>query len=213
MNAPDNHQSNTRSAYSQDDRASAFTLEAAAAAFIVLLAMSFLFAVSTTPSTADHLQSDSQTDARAASLLTTAGETGTLTTTLRYWNQTGSRFHSATQSDGAYDARNPPTEFGDQLTEAFPNATTHIEVTYWTDSVNGRQQATQTLVDGGGSPPPTATTTRYTVTLYDTQPIVAADGDATSTTLGESTEFYAPDAAPDSIVYNTVVVEVSVWNE
>ncbi|MFC6974726.1 hypothetical protein ACFQL1_08565 [Halomicroarcula sp. GCM10025709] len=61
-----------------------------------------------------------------------------------------------------------------------------------------------------GTPTDDAVRAAVTVTLYDDDPLLFANGTATDDTLG-NTSFYAPDASPSSHVYNVVRVEVVAW--
>lgn len=61
-----------------------------------------------------------------------------------------------------------------------------------------------------GVPSDHASTAHRSVTLFDDDTLRAADGSPRSTTL-QNGSYFAPDIAPDGVVYNVIQVEVVVW--
>ena len=102
------------------DRAQAHTLEAIAAAMILVSSLVFALQVTAvTPLTgstsSQHIEN--QQAAVAEGLLDAAAENGTLVPTLLYWNESRENWHGATR-DG-YVRSGPPTAFGSTLNETF----------------------------------------------------------------------------------------------
>lgn len=191
-------------------RGQAFTLEALVAAIVLVASLVFALGIAgVTPlsaSTASE-QVENQLQGTADGVLDGAEANGTLRPTLLYWNGTGGRFHGA--SEDHYVSRGPPTAFGETLRRTFGdrNVAYNVDVHYVNETGERR---TQRLVVHG-TPSDDAVRATTLVTLYDDDRLLGADGEPTNVTLANSSEFYAPDAAPDSPVYNVVVVEVVVW--
>lgn len=191
-------------------RAQAFTLEALMAAIVLVASLVFALGIAgVTPlsaSTASE-QVENQLDGTAAGLLDGAEANGTLRPTLLYWNGTAGGFHGA--SEDHYVSRAPPTRFGEALQRTFGdrNVAYNVNVHYVSADGNRRKQA---LVVHG-TPSDDAVRATTLVTLSDDDEVRGPTGEPTNETLAETSAFYAPDAAPDSPIYNVVVVEVVVW--
>ena len=213
-----NHPARERSARAQRqltlgsaDRGQAHTLEAIIAAVVLLASVTFaLEAVAVTPESASASNKfvETQQEQLAVSLLATAATEDLLSSTLRYWDTNAGTFHNVGVS-GAYVDGGPPTEFGARLNETFFTASHAVNVNVYYVDVDGTRHVEQ-LVHSGEASDHAVRATR-TVTLYDSDSILAADGTATNETLTSSNSYFAPDASPDSHVYNVVVVEVVVW--
>ncbi|MFB6132410.1 MAG: hypothetical protein ABEJ44_03265 [Halanaeroarchaeum sp.] len=192
-----------------DDRGQAHTLEGIAATLLILSSVVFALQVTAvTPLTASTASQHVETQYERATIgvLTIAAEKHRLSSTLRYWNASGARFHEASKV-GYYVGRAPPTAFGDQLRAAFDGAAVayNVDVTYLQTDGSLRNRR----VAHFGDPSNTAVTVRRTVVLYDTQPVLDSSGEPTDATL-DGTTFFAPDAF-DGHLYNVVVVEVTIW--
>jgi hypothetical protein len=192
-------------------RAQAFTLEAVIASLIMLGSLLFaLQAAGVTalgPSTASP-QVSNQLSGVATGTLDAAVANGTLVPTLRYWSGGPSGFHGAPTDEQYYVSESPPTAFGALLDRrlAARNVVYNVAVHYV--ATDGSIQERRLV--RYGDPSDDAVRAATTVTLHDNDSLLAADGTPRNATLGNSS-FYAPDAAPDSHVYNVVRVEVVAW--
>lgn len=192
------------------DRGQAFTLEAFVAALVLLACVAFaLHVTGVTPATSST--ADDRLEAHhaglAAGVLDAAVANDSLRPTLLYWNETSETFHGAAEDH--YVSRHPPTAFGQHLAWAVGERPVRYNVNVHYEAADGDIR-TQRLVHHG-TPSDDAVRVTEWVTLYDDDRLYAADGTERSVSLAESAAFYAPDAAPDSPVYNVVRVEVVVW--
>jgi hypothetical protein len=192
------------------DRGQAHTLEAFAAATILLASIVFSLQVTAvTPLTAStssqHIEN--QQEAAATGALAAAAENETPKPTILYVNNSTGQFHGDT-FDGAYATSGPPTELGERLNETFLDRgiAFNLYVHYQTSERTVRRE---TVVRMGG-PSDNAISARWRVTLYDDDVLYAADNTESSHTLTNSTSFYAADQSPGPL-YNVVEVEVVVW--
>lgn len=191
------------------DRGQGHTLEGIAAALLIITSVAFALQVTAvTPLTASTASQhvETQYESAATGVLATGAADGHIGPTLRYWNESDGGFHDSAL-DGYYVSRAPPTDFGDDLAQAFDAAGVayNVDVTFVT--------ADGTLQDRRlvhyGQPSDTAVTASRTVVLYDTDSILGPDGEPTGTTLADA-NYFAPDAY-DGHLYNVVVVEVTIW--
>ncbi|MFB6141612.1 MAG: hypothetical protein ABEJ26_14400 [Halosimplex sp.] len=192
-----------------NDRAQAFTIEAFVASLLLL--GSIIFALQVTGATANTASTSSghverRLDGATAGVLDAARSNGSIRPTILYWNSSGGAFHDA--SDSHYVASRPPTRFGALLERTLgrPHLAYNLDVRY----VGSAGQVRTQHVVRYGTPSDQAVTADQTVTLYDDDRVRTATGRPGPETLAEA-DFYAPDAAPDSPVYNVVRVEVTVW--
>lgn len=194
-------------------RAQAHTLEAFTAALLILAGVIFaLQATVVTPLSPDtsneHIEN--QHRAKAHGVLESAASNGTLQRALLHWNETEGRFVGATDA-GYFTDGGPSNDFGSLLDETFGDATPRIAfnvfVTYRQPS---NATGSQTVVYMG-SPTDNAVAAATTVVLFDDAELV---GPSSGTTVSESAaagDFYAPDAAPNSTVFNVMEVRLVVW--
>ena len=200
------------------DRAQAHTLEAVAAAAVLLASVGFALQVTAvTPLTAStssqHIEN--QEGAVAAGVLAAAEANGTLRETVLYWNASGWQFWNA-DFHGRYANGGPPTAFGETLDRAFLDRGIAVNVyLYYVQSDGDRRRHRLLHL---GQPTEHAVTASRTVTLYDDDRLYRPNGSSVEPYGGTLTEvaadpnkgFYVPDAAAGG-VYNTVEVEVTVW--
>ncbi|WP_152040686.1 DUF7288 family protein [Salinigranum salinum] len=191
-------------------RGQAHTLEAFAAATILLASIVFALQVTAvTPLTAStssqHIEN--QQEAVATGVLAAAAENGTLEPTLLAVNNSTGRFHGNT-FEGTFVAGGPPTALGETLNETFLDRGIAFNL-YVHHTTSERTVRRQTIVRMGG-PSDNAISARWLVTLYDDDVLYAADGTETTHTLENSTTFYAADRHPGPL-YNVLEVEVVVW--
>ncbi|AFK21384.1 hypothetical protein E6P09_16595 (plasmid) [Haloferax mediterranei ATCC 33500] len=196
------------------DRAQTFTLESVAAALLLLGSVVFVTqAAGITPLTASTAsqQVPEQQHGVAVGVLDAAFANGSLRSTLLYWDESDGAFHR-TEDERYYVAGGPPTAFGELLNETFGDraVTFNVDIVY--TNASGEQERVPMVRQG--TPSDDAVRATRTVTLYDDDALLDASGNSTNTTLESVPEesFYAPDAAPDSPVYNVVRVEVVVWS-
>lgn len=191
------------------DRAQAHTLEAIAAAMILVSSLVFALQVTAvTPLTgstsSQHIEN--QQEAVAEGLLATAAANGTLRPTLLYWNESAENWHDAT--DDGYVRGPPPTAFGNVLEDALSDRGIAFDLTlYYVDGDGDRRR--RPIVDLG-EPSDHASTARRLVTLSDDDRLRAADGSRTDDTLGNST-YFVDDTDPEQTLYAVVEVELVVW--
>lgn len=192
-------------------RAQAHTLEAFAAALVLVSGVAFALQVTAvTPLTgsasSQHVEHQQAETARG--LLAAEAENGTLRPTLLYWNDSSRRFHGATD-EGRYPGGDPPIPLGDALNRTFyvRGIAFNLNVYYVEDGDRARREIVHF-----GEPSDHAAVARRTVTLTDADRLRGADGAPTATTLAEANEsYFAPDVAPDGGLYNVVLIEVVVW--
>lgn len=189
-------------------RGQAYTLEAVAAAMLLLASLLFALQVTAvTPLTgstsSQHIENQ---QARIADgVLAAESENGTIVPTLLYWNESGSRFYNT--SGGVYTSGGPPTVFGSVLNQTLGDRNIVFDLSvYYIGPDGGREK--RAIVDLG-EPSDHASRASRTFTLYDDDSILAPNG----TELGPlaDTQYFAPDAAPNTRVYNVVEMEVIVW--
>ncbi|WP_158057453.1 DUF7288 family protein [Halorussus halophilus] len=193
-----------------DERGQAHTLEAFTAALIVVSGVLFaLQSTAVTPLTAStsnqHIENQHQV--AAADLLAGAAERGTLRQSVLFWDQTNGTFVGASES-GFYANSGPPNAFGESLNETFGSFSSpgrriayNVYVYYRKPDNTSRRQTMVYM----GSPSDNAATASRTVTIYDDTPL---NGTETNVSSGR---FYAPDAAPNATLYNTMEVRIVVW--
>ena len=194
------------------NRGQAHTLEGFAAALLLVASVVFALQVTAvTPLTAStssqHIENQQAGVARG--LLASAVHNESLEPALLSWNESGGTFHDAT-ADGYYALGGPKgLTFGRMLNRTFRDRGIAVNVNIQYLSAD-RNRRTVRLVYMGVPSDNSVTVTRM-VTLQDDDVLYNAEGDPTDTTLTGATGFYAPDAAPDSPVYNVLSVEVVTW--
>ena len=191
-------------------RGQAHTLEAFAAATILLASIVFALQVTAvTPLTAStssqHIEN--QQEAVATGVLAAAAENGTLTPTVLYVNNSSGNFHGNT-FEGQYVSGGPPTQLGETLNETFLDRGIAFNL-YVHHRTSDRTVRRKTVVRMGG-PSDNAISARWRVTLYDDDVLYAVDNTPTTHTLENSTTFYASDVSPGTL-YNVLEVEVVEW--
>lgn len=193
------------------DRGQVLTLEAFLA--VVLILGSLIFALQVTAVTpmstsTSSEQIEAQQMRLTAGVLDTAVATDSVRPTVLYWNATGVSFHGAGKK-GFYRDGDLPTAFGSQLERNLGDRSLAYNVNVQYINAFGERRR-QELVHVG-TPSETVASVSRTVTLYDDDVLYDATESPTNETLGNTSRFYAPDAAPNSSIYNVVRVEVVVW--
>lgn len=193
----------------RDDAGQAHTLEAIASGLLLIASVLFALQVTAvTPLTgstsSQHIEN--QQAEMADGLLASEAENGTLVPTLLYWNDSEDRFWNAGKR--GYETGGPPTVFGAVLNQSFRDRGIAFNVNLYYIRPDGQRERHQLV--HLGSPSDHASTASRLVTLYDDDPMRAADGTPRAVTLGE-TSYFAPDVDPDGSLYNVIEVEVIVW--
>jgi hypothetical protein len=187
-------------------RGQAHTLEGIAAALVIVLAVTFtLQATAVTPLTASTASQhiETQHERAASGLLDTARESGTVSATLRYWNDSGAEFHGVRSDNGYYVSTTPNTTFGEGLVNTFGDRAIVYNVnTYYVDE-SGERRLRRLVYNG--DPSADAVAVSRLVTLYDDQRLTSPGG---TETLANSS-YFTPNAPGP--VYAVVEVEVVVW--
>jgi hypothetical protein len=195
------------------DRGQAYTLEAFLAATILLASLAVAFQVSAV----DPLARDTATQqlagqqgGLAGSALSAADENGSIEETLRYWNDTGERFHGS-GDDGIYDGA-PPTSFGQTLEETLGHRGYVYNVNLYHVNTSGEYEHTRLVYQG--TPSDRSVRATRMVTLLDDDERIEAHFARSDETLSEiESGYFANDTAtdPSGGVFNVVEVEVIAW--
>jgi hypothetical protein len=191
----------------QDDRGQAHTLEAFTAALLLVGSIIFALQVTAvTPLTAStssqHIENQQLQVARG--LLDSGVENGSIREAVLNWNDSAGSFANASD-EGYYVTGGPSdTTFGAMLNRTFleRGIAVNVNVLYVTTGGDIRSERLVYL----GTPSDNAVAVSRGIALYDDETL--ADG---STTLNESSSFFAPDVDSDGDLYNAVRVEVIVW--
>lgn len=193
-----------------DERAQAFTLEAVLAAVLLLGSLAFAIqATAVTPvSTGESTTNEAvQRASVAAGALDATVANGSAKRAVLAWNESSDGFDGAPET-GYFVTGDPPTTFGETMhrTLSADSVAYDVDLVYLTPDGEYRTAA---MVDQG-SPSDGAIRVARTVTLYDDDTLTTLDGRERNVTVSE-TPFFAPDADPDSDLYNVIRVEVTVW--
>lgn len=194
------------------DRAQGHTLEAVAAAFLLVASVGFaLQMTAVTPLSAStssqHLEN--QLRFTASGVLASAEESGGLSEAVRYWNDSDARFWHA--PDGGYYTNNPPNNtLGNSFNRTFDERNVAYNVVLVYESNAGVTREKRLI--HRGEPTDHAIRTSRTVTIMDNDPLIDEDGTANETvSVSDSDTYFLPDAAPGRPVRNVVRVEVVAW--
>ncbi len=199
-----------------DERGQAHTLEAIAAAMLLLASLGFALQMTiVTPLSAStssqHIETQMQ--ATAEGVLATAAETGALHEAVVFWNNSAGSFNNASNI-GYYTSDPPENEFGRMLNRSFDQRgiAYNVYVTFQTPDGNVR---TRRMVYRG-VPTENAVSATRTIVLTDDTRLVDLDGTLNETTIENSSTFYVQDIQQGSPfdengLFNTVRVEVVVW--
>ena len=195
-------------------RGQAHTLEGVVAALLLLTSLVFaLQSTAVTPLSAStssqHIEN--QEESMADGVLSIAESEGTLLETVVYWNESTERFHASGGRGYSNDADFPS---GFEIGDLFESSFSDRGIAYNVDVVYQDEEG-ETLerrLVYRGVPSDNAVTVSRVLTVYDDTALLERDGSADTLTVDDSlANFYMPDAAPDSPVYNTVRIELTVW--
>ena len=192
------------------DRAQAHTLEAFMAALLIVTAVVFaLNATAVTPLTAStsnqHIENQEKATAHDTLAITAADSR--LRNAVLYWNASGEQFFDGNE-EGIYANGGSPNGFGSALNETFGNLTSgggriayDVFVVYRTRTNETRRKTMIYM----GSPSDNAVVATRTVVVFDGATLTAPSGGTVDS------GFYAPDAAPNTTLYNVMEVQLVVW--
>jgi hypothetical protein len=194
-------------------RGQAHTLEAVVAALLLVTSIGFALQMTiVTPLSAStssqHIEN--QQRATASGIMTSAAETGALTDTVLYWNDSEGRFHNTT--DVGYYTNNPPdTAFGRMLEESFDEESIAYNVNLHFVTPGGEHRETELVYRG--VPTENAVSASRTVAIRADDHLVNEDGVATNVTVANATKYFVGQAGGphQTATYNLVRVEVVVW--
>jgi hypothetical protein len=207
------------------DRGQAHTLEAVAAAVILLSAILFALqvtAVTPLSGSTSNQHIENQQRNVAEGLLEAEAENGSLEDMLLYYNASSDadRFHGANGDDGEYDGRLPTnTTFGTALQETFleRGIAVNVDLHYIR---SGGERRSQPLINLG-TPSDHSSTATWQITLRESDELLDSNGDPTGETIADAvddggrTYFTTNDVddgtGVDSDVFNVIEVEVVVW--
>ncbi|MDZ5812058.1 hypothetical protein U4E84_11965 [Halorubrum sp. AD140] len=196
---------------STDDRAQAHTLEAFAAAILLVAGLTFaLQATAVTPLSAStsNQHIENQQRAVATDLLATSAENGDLRDALLYWNPENETFAGSHPEFDTYTRGGPPNSFGEALNRTFLDR----RVAFNVEVRHGDRNRTD-VVDMG-SPSDNAVTASRAVSLSDDANLTAPGYEETTLAgLADGSDpgaFYAASDA-DGAVYDHVEVRITVW--
>jgi hypothetical protein len=194
------------------DRGQGHTLEAVAAAFLLVASVGFaLQMTAVTPLSAStssqHLEN--QLRFTASGVLASAEETGGLSRAVRYWNDTGGGYWNSPNGD--YYTNAPPNNtLGNAFNRTFDerNVAYNVWIVYQT---SGGITEERRLIYRG-QPTDHAIRVSRTVTIMDRDPLIDADGSVNGTvTVSDADTYFLQDTSPGEPIRNVVRVEVVAW--
>lgn len=193
-------------------RAQAHTLEAVVAALLLVTSIGFALQMTiVTPLSAStssqHIEN--QQRSTAAGIMASAAETGALTDTVLYWNDSEGSFHNT--SDFGYYTGNPPdTDFGRMLQEAFDDESIAYNVNINFVTPSGEHREKELIYRG--VPTENAVSATRTIAIRGDDRLVDVDGTQSDVTVANATTYFVGQGdGHDTVYYNSVRVEVIVW--
>lgn len=207
------------------NRGQAHTLEGVMAAMLVVIAVVLAYqAIVLTPTTAGTVDRDvkSHLGTRAGDALAAAGDDGSLSAILRYWNVSGNNgtgsfvgTPATAPAEFGYQYVNPPGKFGDLLA-ALEDDGYILNVYLETRDPENPSTTNRYVLLKRGEPTGNAAVAARTVTLYDHEYQTQLDGtsleaEENATRIGElgKDDYFAGDL--EGPVYNVVTVKVVIW--
>jgi len=193
--------------FSTDTRGQAHTLEAFAAAILLVAGLTFaLQATAVTPLSAStsNQHIENQQRAVATDILETSAANGDLTEAVLYWDSDNETFASSHPEFAYYTQSGPPNGFGEVLDAAFLDRQVAFNVEIRYETPNGTRGQRMVYM---GSPSDNAVTATRTVPLTDGTNLTAPG--STNETVSNDT-FYAPDVGSGE-AYNHLEVRIVVW--
>jgi hypothetical protein len=165
-----------------------------------------------------HIENQEQATASgvlvAAENTRLSGDGNGLQSAVLYWNESNGTFHGllggSYTNDGDFPRSGGTVEptLANSLVQTFSERgiAFNVNIYYRTGDGEGRQRLVYR-----GEPSDNAVTASRVVTVYDTDPLYAANETRSATDVGNSTSFYAPDISSGSDIFNVFRVEVIVW--
>lgn len=198
--------------FSRDNRGQAHTLEAFAAAILIVVGLTFaLQATAVTPLSAStsNQQLENQQRAVATGLLETSAANGDLEAALLRWDPENESF-SADGNPDHFTQGGPPNGFGEALDRTFGDR----RIAFNVHIAHGeRNEAVTTMVDMGSPSDNAVTATRTVVLTDDVNLTMPGYENVTLAGLSDGSdpgEFYAVDAG-DGVIYDRMEVRIVVW--
>jgi len=193
--------------FSIDTRGQAHTLEAFAAAILLVAGLTFaLQATAVTPLSAStsNQHIENQQRAVATDLLETSAANGDLAEAVLYWDPDNATFASSHPEFEYYTQSGPPTGFGETLDETFLDRQVAFNVNVRYETPNGTRAQRMVYM---GSPSDNAVTATRTIPVTNGTTLTAP-GSRTETVSNDA--FYAPDIGSGA-AYNYLEVRVIAW--
>ncbi|MFQ3319238.1 MAG: hypothetical protein ACI8UR_002123 [Natronomonas sp.] len=189
-----------------NEHGQAYTLEAFIASLLLISSLTFALQVTAvTPLSASTANQhiENQQRSSAAGALVSADQQNVLKPAVLYWNDTEGQFHNPERGE-YYTNTYPDNGFGDILNRSFAGRGLAVNVLVHTEG-NSRPQR----MVYNGQPSDNAASASRTVTIYDGDWL--RDENNTRSKRVSNASFYADDEHGNSLVYNVVRVEVTVW--
>lgn len=202
---------------SKNKKGQAYTLEAIAAAVIILSSIVFAQQVTAiTPLTASTASQhvENQQGELAKGFLITTNENGELKRTLLYWDETNHRFYDSSGATNYYDTKTPNNKFGSYIDSYFldQGMGVQIEITYYVRESDGSLTSNTQPYIKLGTPSNNAYITTTTVPFYDSDKLRDSTDSKTSKTIkSEENNMYMPDIGGSNELYNIVEVKITIW--
>lgn len=191
-------------------RGQAHTLEATVAGLLMLSSLIFalqMTAVTPLSASTSSQHIENQQGATGQGALAAAAEAGALKPAVLYWNNSSARYHDV-GVQRFYTSGPPDNRFGAILERSFNENGIAYNVYFRFQNANGKSITRRYVYSG--VPTDNAVTATHTVTLWDDDPLYAADETPSSTRLNTQNMTYPmPDTGAN--LYNTVRVEVVAW--
>lgn len=141
--------------------------------------------------------------------MASAAETGALTNTILYWNDSAGNYHNA-PSVGYYTTDPPKTEFGHMLNRSFDDQSIAYNVNLHFVTPSGDLRERRLIYRG--EPTDNAVSATRTVAVRADDRLLKETGYPSNKTVSSSDRFFVGKAdGLDSAVYNSIRVEVIVW--
>lgn len=200
-----------------EDRAQAYTLEGVLGALLILTSLLFsMHALVLTPTTGGDVDVASRGDLEqtANDVLEASAQDGSLSRTVRYWNNSTAErtFAGGHRQRVGYGNATPPTRLGALLDHAFGRHGYHLNLVVYYPTGADPTRWEQLVVVYQGVPSTAAVAATHPVTLYNDDEL--AGRRTANETLGQAHQsgmYPVPDADPTSVVYSVAVVRVVVW--
>lgn len=200
-----------------EDRAQAYTLEGVLGALLILTGLLFsMQAIVLTPTTGGDVDAASrgELEQTANDVLEASTRDGSLSRTVRYWNNSTAErtFAGGHRQRVGYGNATPPTRMGALLDHAFGRHGYHLNVVVYYPTGSDPPRWEEMVVVYQGVPSTAAVGATHPVTLYDDDQLTGLQ--TANETVGQAHQsgmYPVPDAEPNGVVYSVAIVRVVVW--